>query len=88
MSQFINKETIDLAPNIYEYELSSMVFHHGTSLKGGHYTTLSKNMADNTWRHFNDDQKPAIKSDIRSFIDKIQATPYVLFFKRLNKKSK
>jgi len=77
-------DNVDESIHNYEYELMSVIFHHGSAIDSGHYTTASKNIYDGSWNHFNDSE---VNYDI-DHMDYIndptfsRGQPYLLFYKQ------
>jgi len=62
------------------YDLQSIVYHHGTTLRVGHYTTASFNPEKKGWVHYNDSKVAMITQ--QELLEK--QTPYLLFFQKAN----
>lgn len=81
LQRYMNPSRSGSLPDSH-FELFSIVLHHGDSLHSGHYTSLCKNIADNQWRHYDDSKVSEPIFSMSIFLDKINATPYLLFFKK------
>jgi len=47
-------DNVDESIHNYEYQLVSVVLHHGSDMQSGHYTAVTKNSIDFTWNHYDD----------------------------------
>ena len=69
-----------------EFELASVVFHHGSSLHHGHYTALSRNIHDNSWNHFDDLNVQQVSGDrMNAYLNQTsgEMTAYILFYSKI-----
>ena len=61
------------------YSLISVICHHGTSIRHGHYSAycLSQSKETQTWYHYDDDNVTKVS------VDQVQGVqPYILFYER------
>lgn len=64
----------------YSYELVGIVRHFG-SLSGGHYIALTKNVINNSWYEFNDDDVKYIPEE--DYDEEVQSKDnYIFFYKK------
>ena len=70
-----------------DYELSSIVLHSGNSANEGHYYSITKNIYDEKWRVFNDEEVTEIYNieDILSNPNSpVLSQSYILFYVNKN----
>eukprot|EP00005_Dracoamoeba_jomungandri_P013183 CAMPEP_0174265372 /NCGR_PEP_ID=MMETSP0439-20130205/26238_1 /TAXON_ID=0 /ORGANISM="Stereomyxa ramosa, Strain Chinc5" /LENGTH=641 /DNA_ID=CAMNT_0015351799 /DNA_START=549 /DNA_END=2474 /DNA_ORIENTATION=- len=60
------------------YDLKSIVIHHGTGLRVGHYTAMCYNNVRNSWLHFNDSRVHVVSDEQVS-----KAQGYMLFYQKV-----
>jgi len=61
------------------YQLFSVVSHHGKETKGGHYTCYSFNAQHNSWFYFDDSK--VTKTDLKRVLNNDDA--YLLFYRKV-----
>ena len=64
--------------DVVYYELVGSVFHHGSSVRGGHYTARCRNAFTSEWYIFNDDTVAPLRNFRAPSSD-----VYLLFFRRI-----
>ncbi len=78
-------DNVDEEEYNYEYNLISVILHHGSTLMSGHYTSICKNIFDASWNHF-DDTFVGRDVNLNDYInDKSysKGQPYVLFYSKM-----
>jgi hypothetical protein len=64
----------------YKYKIKSVILHHGTDIKSGHYTNLI--LINNIWYHINDDNVTPIQGDLNtvyySIKQRTNIQPYII----------
>ncbi|GAM24659.1 hypothetical protein SAMD00019534_078340 [Acytostelium subglobosum LB1] len=62
------------------YELVSVINHHGSSLFSGHYTTYCFNDIQEIWVNYNDSKVTIVEAN--EVIESSKSTAYILFYQR------
>uniref|UniRef100_A0A1I8B2Y3 Ubiquitin carboxyl-terminal hydrolase n=1 Tax=Meloidogyne hapla TaxID=6305 RepID=A0A1I8B2Y3_MELHA len=77
MSSYINEQN-SKNYNQNNYDLSGIIFHHGSQFSSGHYTAATRNSVDGKWRLFNDS---IVSEKLKNEISESTCS-YMLFYQR------
>jgi len=75
VEKYLDKDTNEVGST---YLLTSVIQHHGTTPRGGHYTALSKR--GSSWYDFNDKKIRRIENQDDKLFDSLDTTAYILMY--------